>query len=232
VACAWPAAACLSIRSALNTCRAIRSRRRRPSDTLERDSSQSHHRVTTTAVVHPTATRASHRFGAPSRGGSGLTGPPVPSVEGRVVARGPGLAEPRRAQIPVRADLAGRRARSEALTACIITRRPFRAGAEGPWASARRGELVDQQARAREVVAEALLRGGDHRQAAREAAAAVRLDPCRETAYRQLMRVRGGRRPWARAAGLRPLPPGAPRRAGVDLSPDTLELHGQLIRAG
>ena len=45
-----------------------------------------------------------------SRRGEGFIGPPVPSVEGRTVARGPGLAEPWCAQIPVRADLARRRA--------------------------------------------------------------------------------------------------------------------------
>lgn len=125
------------------------------------------------------------------------------------------------------------RARGEALTACIITRRPFLAGADGPWARSRRRELLDQQARAREVLAEALLRVGDHRQAAREADAAVRLDPCREGAYRQLMRAYA-------AAGDRGLALRAfdrCRRAlrdelGVDPSPDTLALHGQLIRAG
>src|SRR6266508_6603269 len=55
-----------------------------------------------------------------ARGGRGLTGPPVPSVKGRVVTRGPGLAEPRRAQIPVRADLAGRRAQ---VTPEVVDRR-------------------------------------------------------------------------------------------------------------
>jgi hypothetical protein len=79
----------------------------------------------------------------------------------------------------------------------------------------------------------ALLLAGDRRQAAREADAAVRLDPCREGAYRQLMRayVAAGDRGLALRAFDRC------RRAlrdelGVDPSPDTLALYGQLIRAG
>src|SRR5664279_1813514 len=49
-----------------------------------------------------------------------VAGAPVPSVEGRAVARGPGLAESRCAQIPVRADLAGRRAQ---ITPEVLDRR-------------------------------------------------------------------------------------------------------------
>jgi DNA-binding SARP family transcriptional activator len=122
------------------------------------------------------------------------------------------------------------RAQSEALTACIISRRPFLPGAEGPWTRARRQRLVDQQARAREVVAEVLLRKGDHRQAAREAARAVQLDPCREAAHRQLMRAHAG-------AGDRGLALRAFDRCrqvlreelGVDPSSDTQALHEELI---
>jgi SARP family transcriptional regulator, regulator of embCAB operon len=118
------------------------------------------------------------------------------------------------------------RAQSEALTACIISRRPFLPGADGPWARGRRRRLADHHARACELVAEVLLRKGDHRQAAREAARAVEIDPCREGAYRQLMRAYAG-------AGDRGLAQRAFDRCrqvlreelGVDPSPDTQALH-------
>jgi DNA-binding SARP family transcriptional activator len=118
------------------------------------------------------------------------------------------------------------RAQREALTACIISRRPFLPGADGPWATGQRRRLTDQHARAREVVAEVLLRKGDHRQAAREAARAVQIDPCREGAYRQLMRAYAG-------AGDRGLALRAFERCrqvlyeelGVDPSPDTQALR-------
>src|SRR5829696_5208859 len=81
--------------------------------------------ASTTTSKHPSSTpeaRAGVSFlpGAPSRHGGGAGGPPVPSVEARVVARGPGFAEPRRAQIPVRADLARRRAQ---VTPQVVDRR-------------------------------------------------------------------------------------------------------------
>src|SRR5262249_50595375 len=44
-------------------------------------------------------------LGTDLRRGEGLDGAPVPSVEERVVVGGPGLADPGRAQVPVRADL-------------------------------------------------------------------------------------------------------------------------------
>src|SRR5215208_6794400 len=44
---------------------------------------------------------------APASGGArARCGPPVPAMEGREVARVPGLAEPGGAEIPVRADVA------------------------------------------------------------------------------------------------------------------------------
>src|SRR3954463_16719141 len=46
------------------------------------------------------------RIRSPSNRGRLLTGPLVPPVEGREIARVPRLAESRRAQIPVRANLA------------------------------------------------------------------------------------------------------------------------------
>src|SRR4051794_7839210 len=45
---------------------------------------------------------------APSQRGAALTGAPVPSVEERPVTGVPRLAEPRLAQVPIRADLARR----------------------------------------------------------------------------------------------------------------------------
>src|SRR5215212_6494565 len=45
----------------------------------------------------------------PSGGARACCGPPVPAMEGRPVARVPGLAEPGGAEFPVRADVRGDR---------------------------------------------------------------------------------------------------------------------------
>jgi DNA-binding SARP family transcriptional activator len=156
--------------------------------------------------------RASAREGSPELIAAGLGHYQFNLPEGGFVDLDAASAAVHHAEAALAAGELGR-ARSEALTACIITRRPFLAGAEGPWARSRRRELLDQQARAREVLAEALLRAGDHRQAAREADAAVRLDPCREGAYRQLMRAYAAAGDRGLALRACTLPPGAPRRA-------------------
>jgi DNA-binding SARP family transcriptional activator len=76
---------------------------------------------------------------------------------------------------------------SAALTASMITRRPFLVEAHGPWATAQRDGLEQLRVRALEVLSSVWTTLGDHEQAARDAQAAVRLDPYRETAYRKLM---------------------------------------------
>jgi DNA-binding SARP family transcriptional activator len=76
---------------------------------------------------------------------------------------------------------------SAALTASMITRRPFLMEAQGPWATAQRDWLEQLRVRSLEVLSSVWTALGDHEQAARDAQAAVRLDPYRETAYRKLM---------------------------------------------
>ena len=82
-----------------------------------------------------------------------------------------------------RVDAAG----AEALVASMISRRPFLAGVDGPWARERRRELQDVRIRALECLSEVWRRKGDHGQAARDAETLLRLDPYRETAYLRLM---------------------------------------------
>ena len=76
---------------------------------------------------------------------------------------------------------------SEALVASMISRRPLLAGANGPWVDGRRRWLLDVRVRALECLSEVWRRKGDSGQAARDAEMVLRLDPYRETAYRQLM---------------------------------------------
>lgn len=76
---------------------------------------------------------------------------------------------------------------AEALVASMISRRPFLAGVDGPWASERRRWLQDVRIRALECLSEIWRRKGDHGQAARDAETILRLDPYRETAYLRLM---------------------------------------------
>jgi DNA-binding SARP family transcriptional activator len=82
-----------------------------------------------------------------------------------------------------RVDAAG----TEALVASMISRRPFLAGVDGPWARERRRWLQDVRIRALECLSEVWRRKGDHGQAARDAETILRLDPYRETAYLRLM---------------------------------------------
>lgn len=76
---------------------------------------------------------------------------------------------------------------AEALVASMISRRPFLAGVDGPWASERRRWLQDVRIRALECLSEIWRRKGDHGQDARDAETILRLDPYRETAYLRLM---------------------------------------------
>jgi DNA-binding SARP family transcriptional activator len=76
---------------------------------------------------------------------------------------------------------------AEALVASMISRRPFLAGVDGPWASERRRWLQDARIRALECLSEIWRRKGDHGQAARDAETILRLDSYRETAYLRLM---------------------------------------------
>jgi DNA-binding SARP family transcriptional activator len=69
----------------------------------------------------------------------------------------------------------------------LISRRPLLAGANGPRVDGRRRWLLDVRVRALECLSEVWRRKGDSGQAARDAEMVLRLDPYRETAYRQLM---------------------------------------------
>jgi DNA-binding SARP family transcriptional activator len=67
---------------------------------------------------------------------------------------------------------------------------------------AQRERLLDQRVRALEVLARVWASKGDHGQAARDAQAAVDLDPYRETAYQLLMRAHAAAGNAARAVAV------------------------------
>lgn len=72
------------------------------------------------------------------------------------------------------------------LTASLL-RQPLLPGEEGTWVEERRRELSDARERALDVLADASLRSGDIREAAKWAEQAIVLTPYRESGYRRLM---------------------------------------------
>ena len=76
-----------------------------------------------------------------------------------------------------------------AQTACHITRRPFLAGDDSPWACRKRAELLDVLVRSHECLSEIFVWSGETSTAARHAKSAIALEPFRETAYQHLMRA-------------------------------------------
>lgn len=77
----------------------------------------------------------------------------------------------------------------EALVAACIVRDPVLPGWRSEWTDALRDEMNAVRTRALECLAEVWLVKGDPRLAGRDAAEAIRTEPFREPAYRQLMRA-------------------------------------------
>jgi YVTN family beta-propeller protein len=68
-----------------------------------------------------------------------------------------------------------------------LVRQPFVPGDEGAWVEGKRRELAEARARALSVLADACLRTGEPRAAAKWAEQAIALEPFRESGYRRLM---------------------------------------------
>ncbi len=68
-----------------------------------------------------------------------------------------------------------------------LVRQPFVPGDEGTWVEGKRRELAEVRARALSVLADACLRSGEPREAAKWAEQAIALEPFRESGYRRLM---------------------------------------------
>ena len=79
------------------------------------------------------------------------------------------------------------RARAAADSAESLARRPFLAGEDGTWVDQKRRDLADIRERALSVLADACLRSGDAREAAKWAEELIGLSPFREAGYRYLM---------------------------------------------
>ena len=77
----------------------------------------------------------------------------------------------------------------DALVALSILRRPFLPGARGGWVEARREGLRAEMVRALDCMTSCLLANGELALALRNAEELVRLEPLRESGYRQLMRA-------------------------------------------
>jgi YVTN family beta-propeller protein len=78
-------------------------------------------------------------------------------------------------------------ARAAAESAESLARRPFLAGEDGTWVVQERRDLADIRERALSVLADACLRSGAAREAAKWAEEVIALSPFREDGYRRLM---------------------------------------------
>jgi YVTN family beta-propeller protein len=78
-------------------------------------------------------------------------------------------------------------ARASAESAESLARRPFLAGEDGTWVEQKRRDLADIRERALTVLADACLRSGAAREAAKWAEELIALSPFREAGYRRLM---------------------------------------------
>jgi YVTN family beta-propeller protein len=78
-------------------------------------------------------------------------------------------------------------ARAAAESAESLARRPFLAGEDGAWVEQKRRDLADIRERALTVLADACLRSGAGREAAKWAEELIALSPFREAGYRRLM---------------------------------------------
>lgn len=117
--------------------------------------------------------------------------------------------------------------------AATISSRPFLPSADGPWARTWRERLRDIRVRSLDVLATAWLTTGDPAQAARDAEAAIAIEPYREPSYRLLIRALDAM--GDRADALRAYERLRDRLAsdlGSDPSPETQRLHLEVLRAG
>jgi YVTN family beta-propeller protein len=78
-------------------------------------------------------------------------------------------------------------ARAAAESAESLARRPFLSGEDGTWVEQKRRDLADIRERALTVLADACLRSGAAREAAKWAEELIALSPFREAGYRRLM---------------------------------------------
>jgi YVTN family beta-propeller protein len=78
-------------------------------------------------------------------------------------------------------------ARAAAESAESLARRPFLSGEDGTWVEQQRRDLADIRERALSVLADACLRSGAAREAAKWAEELIALSPFREAGYRRLM---------------------------------------------
>jgi peptide/nickel transport system substrate-binding protein len=78
-------------------------------------------------------------------------------------------------------------AKDAATVAASLLQQPFLPGEDGGWVEEKRRELAGVRVRALSVLADACLRSGDAREAAKSAEQAIALEPFRETGYRRLM---------------------------------------------
>ena len=78
-------------------------------------------------------------------------------------------------------------ARAAAESAESLARRPFLPGEDGTWVEQKRRDLADIRERALSVLADACLRSGAEREAAKWAGELIALSPFREAGYRRLM---------------------------------------------
>jgi DNA-binding SARP family transcriptional activator len=123
-----------------------------------------------------------------------------------------------------------RAAYEPAVTATAISRRPFLAGDDSPWARERRAALSDMLVRALECLGQATAANGELELALAHAREVVRIEPYRESGYRLLMRLlsasgeRGEAvRVYERCRRL------LADDLGVSPSPATAEVHRQLL---
>ena len=117
-------------------------------------------------------------------------------------------------------------ARAAAESAESLARRPFLAGEDGAWVEQKRRDLADIRERALSVLADACLRSGAAREAAKWAEELIALSPFREAGYRRLMEAHVARgKPRRGAARVRAVP--AASRGGarrVSVAGDRLDL--------
>src|SRR5207342_2053998 len=123
-------------------------------------------------------------------------------------------------------------ARAAAEPAESLARRPFLPGEDGVWVEQKRHDLADIRERALSVLADACLRSGAAREAAKWAEELIALSPFREAGYRRLMEahvVAGNRAEALRVyEQCRQL---LAEQLGAYPSPETESIYRQLLAA-
>ena len=116
--------------------------------------------------------------------------------------------------------------------ATTITKRPFLAGENGPWAEARRRELAALRIRALDSAIEFCIWNGEWGPALRYTESLIDLDPLRESSYRRLMTAAaasgdraGAARAYERCRTM------LAEELGVLPHPETEALYDQILRA-